>query len=542
MATAARTWRAVAASLAITAAEAAAQGYIEPPGSDSATQVTPGTRTGRGSQRLAADAAARSWTVTPSIELRETYTDNAFLGVGTPRSDFVTQVTPGIRIEGRSPRLAANLAYAPSAQFYARNGEANDVVNNLDASARLEAVERFFFVEATANIGQGFITPFAAQPNELAFVTQNRVESRTVSLSPYIRSEGRDLEYELRNRNTWTSTSRDGLGDFRTLQWTGRVARPVRRFGWALEFDDSEISRYDAIVQRPDDRARLYRARLYYQPDPAWRFSASAGSEENNYVLQQTQRTAIYGAGLAWRPSPRTSAHLEYEKRFFGPSRLARFDHRTRLTAWSVAYSRNTSTYQEELLRLPPGNTTALLDAVFIARFPEPGERRAAVEQFMRAHGTPEFLSNSLAFYTQRVYLREGVDASFAIVGIRSSIAFTAFAAENSGISADLLGALPDVLLFANRFKEHGFGANAVHRLAPSTSIGANATRTYSRQEEPGQINSRNDYFNLVLSHTVAPKTITFAGLSASRFYSDEVGFAADQDATSVFIGLNHRF
>jgi len=508
MVTGARKWRAVAAVLALSAAK----------------------------------GGAAKWTVIPSVELRETYTDNAFIGSDPARSDFITQVTPGIRIDGRSPRLAANLRYTPSALFYARNSEANDVANYLDASGRLEAVEKFFFVEAAANVNQSFITPFAPQPGDITTVTQNRVETRTLSFSPYVKSEGRYLEYELRNRNTWTDSDREGLGNFRTQQWTGRVARPVRRFGWALEFDATDNSQYGTLVDRPDDKARLYRGRVYYQPDPAWRLSASAGSEENNYILQQTQRTTIYGAGLAWHPSPRTSAELEYENRFFGPSRLARFNHRTRLTAWNVGYSRNTSTYQEEVLRLPPGNTTALLDSAFAARFPDVDQRRAAVEQFMRASGTPAFLSSSLAFYTQRVYLREGVDASVAVLGKRNSIAFTAFAAESSDLSVDALGIVQDPFRVANTVRQRGFGANAMHLLAPATSIAANANRIYSRQEQPLRFDSRNDYFNVLLTHTISPKTTTSAGVSVSRFDSDEPGFIPNQDSTSVSVGLSHRF
>lgn len=508
MPTAAKTWRAVAALVVLTAAK----------------------------------TAGANWTVVPDVTLRETYTDNAFIAAGVPRSDFVTQVTPGIRIDGQSPRLTANFNYRPSAQFYAHNSEANDVANNLDAFARLEAVEKFFFVEVAGNISQNFITPFAPQPGEIITVTNNRAETRTTSFSPYVRHEGRDLEYELRNRNTWTSTNREELGNIRTQQWTGHIARPVRRFGWALEFEDSDISRYNLAVERAEDKARLYRGRLFYQPDPAWRLSASAGGEENNYVLNQTQRTAIYGAGLAWRPSVRTSADLAYESRFFGPSRLARFSHRTRLTAWNLNYSRNTSTYQDELLRLPPGNTAGLLDSIFAARFPDPEQRRVAVEQFMRASAVPAFLSNSLAFYSQRVYVRDGLDASFAIVGSRNSIVFTAFAAENSSLPADALGLLPDPSALATRIKQRGFGAYGEHRLTPHTSIGARASRTYSRQEQPTEIDSRNDYFNLTLNHTISPKTYTFAGVSASRFVSDDPSFTPNQDATSVFVGLSHRF
>src|SRR5262249_59552718 len=107
------------------------------------------------------------------------------------------------------------------------------------------------------------------------------------------------------------------------------------------------------------------RPRLYWQPDPAWRLSASGGTEENNYILGEMQRTSIYGGAIAWRPSTRTTADLEYENRFFGPYRLARFTPRTRLTPWSLSYSRHYSTYQQEDPRLAPRGTTSHLAAGF---------------------------------------------------------------------------------------------------------------------------------------------------------------------------------
>ena len=535
MPTAARKGRVVAALLLLTAAEVARSQYVTPvlPAipQQAADPTLPQNRT-----------ETRRWTVRPEITVREAYTDNAFIGTGTPRSDWVTQVTPGIRIDGRSPRLTASVNYAPSAIYYARNSEGNDFVNNLDAFGRLEAVEKFFFVDARARIGQDFVNPFVAQPVDLTTATPNRREIRTYTLSPYVAHQGADLEYELRNSNIWTDSTTAGLGKFRTQQWSGHIARPVRLFGASLEFDHTDISYYDSLVDRGDDTSRLYRARLYWQPDPAWRLSVSGGEEENNYVLQQTQRSSIYGGAIAWRPSARTSADLQYENRFFGPSRLARLDHRTPLSAWSIAYSRDTSTFQQEALRLPPGNTAGLLDAVFAARIPDPNQRRAAVDQFIAASGAPASLANSLAFYTQRVYLREGVDASVAFVGKRNSIAFTAFAAENSDISADALGLLPDAILLARKIKQRGFGTYAQHSLTPNTSILARASRINSRQEQPAVLDSRNDYASLTLNHTISPRTYAFTGVSASRFYSEDPLVTPNQDATTVFAGLNHRF
>jgi uncharacterized protein (PEP-CTERM system associated) len=233
---------------------------------------------------------------------------------------------------------------------------------------------------------------------------------------------------------------------------------------------------------------------------------------------------------------------LEYENRFFGPYRLARFTHRTRATAWSLSYTRNYSTYQQEVLRLAPGDTTALLDAAFTARFPDADQRRVAVEQFQRASGTPEFLASSIAFYTQTVFVNEVVDASFAIIGVRNSITFTAYAGETTQFSADALGILPDAFLAASVIRQRGFAAYADHRLTPSTSIGARAMRVYSDQIQPVSFPSRNDYFNLLLTYTATPKTTLFTGISISRFDTDNPLFNPNWDANSVFIGLSHRF
>ena len=83
----------------------------------------------------------------------------------------------------------------------------------------------------------------------------------------------------------------------------------------------------------------------------------------------------------------------------------------------------------------------------------------------MRGTGTPARLSSSLAFYTQRVYLREEIEASFGILGVRNSITFTAFYAESSNISADALAFLPDASSSPTAFDERGFGVRADHKL-----------------------------------------------------------------------------
>ena len=487
------------------------------------------------------NAGAVNWVVTPDITLRETYTDNVFIGTGTSRDDFVTEITPGIRIEGRGPRLDATFDYRPTAVLYARTNEEDYIANNLSAFGRLEAVENFFFVEASAYVSQTFLSPFAPQPPGLATSTRNRAESSSFVLSPYVRGELRSgHEYELRNTNAWTRVDEREVNEFHTRRWFGRLASPVRLFGWSVEYDERVWER-ETVARAPDQESRIFRTRLYYQPKPEWRFSASVGREENNYERRdELQSEDIYGAGVTWRPGPRTRAEFYYEHRFFGDAPLVRLSHRTRLTAWELSYVRDTTNFQEEVLRLPPGNVAGLLDSIFAARVPDPQQRRALVQEFVRVNGIPPFLSTPLSFFTESQYLREALNASFAILGVRNSITFTAFYEENTRLSSEVAALPGDPFTLADRFSQRGFGARADHKLTPQTTLGASVTRTYAREEEPVEFESRTDYFALTLNRTISPQTTAFAGVSATWFDSDAVG--PEDQANSIFVGMYHRF
>ena len=487
-------------------------------------------------------AQLRSWSVVPSIGLRGTYTDNALFVAAPEHGDFVTSISPGISINGQGPRLTANLAYTGNLLFYSNSSEQNRLANTLNGSANFKAIENFLFLDANANISQSYISPFGARPSDITTAAANRTETRSLSLSPYIRSTTPGgYSYEARYRNTLTTTDTSSLADVYTETVSSNIASPIDRFGWSLDGNRTKIHyAYSDETRRPDSRSSIIRGRFYYQPDTAVRLWLTAGNESNNYVLQQEQSYSIYGYGALWKPTPTTTAQYSWERRFFGPAPFASFEHRTPLSAWTLTYSKDVSSYQQQLFAVPPGDTTALLDTIFSARITDPARRQQAVQQFMQANGTPAFLANSLAFYTQQVFLRERLQGSFAILGARNSITFTAFAANDASVSTPPPGLPADVFAaFNSHIKQKGYGANATHQISGLTALTGSATRTNADTEETS-VRSKNDFYSLSLTHRISPKTDTFAGLSYQTFESDVV--AATSRSRSVYAGLYHSF
>jgi len=159
----------------------------------------------------ATPATGAEWKVETSIGVRATLTDNVGLNPpGEEDADFYTQITPAIRATRNGARLRASVAYAPSAFLYASSSEENSWAHSLAATANLEAVPDFFFVDASATVSQTFLTPFGALPVDLGNVTENRTEAYGLTVSPYIRGQfGQTGSYEVRNRTSYAATDSD---------------------------------------------------------------------------------------------------------------------------------------------------------------------------------------------------------------------------------------------------------------------------------------------------------------------------------------------
>src|SRR5207247_10477674 len=127
---------------------------------------------------------------------------------------------------------------------------------------------------------------------------------------------GRDVQYELRDTNTWTrlnGSASDATRFAYTNQALATVSKTPVPLGWDLSYSRIDVkfnSQLPLVTQ-------IVRARALDQVDPELQLFLSGGYENNNYSTVKYRNT-IYGAGGRWQPNARTIVDGNWEHRFFG--------------------------------------------------------------------------------------------------------------------------------------------------------------------------------------------------------------------------------
>ena len=468
-----------------------------------------------------------------------TLTDNARLSASNEEMDLILRLSPSIQASGRGGRMTWNIGYAPSLVFYAANEDRNSAQSNLNAFATLEAVDNWLFVDGRATVLQAFENPFLPTPGDATLATDNRVETYTFGLSPYIRGElFGEYRYLVRNDNYY-SNAKSVSGDVFTNSVLGTIDSPVDQrlfYGADASYDRTKFE------NRQSFESQLVRGRVGLKVTPELSVRASGGYEWNNYGLTDYSGS-IYGAGFDWRPTPRTNISATWEERFFGPSYQATLSHRTRLTSWSITGYRNTETYNNTLLRLTPGGTRESLDQILTARITDPLVREAAIDQFMSETGLPELLGGPLFFYNQNIFLIERADARFGILGVRNSLHLNIYFEESESITIEDQSTATDLFGRNVHFRTRGGGAAFTHKLGSRSTLTLSLDRSHSKSlsQQLELVTGRDATQTIArvsLTHQLSPNTNVTGRLRAARYDSDVSSY--DEHAIQALIF--HRF
>jgi uncharacterized protein (PEP-CTERM system associated) len=484
-------------------------------------------------------AHAERWTLLPAIDARATWSDNvSFEEHGARQSDTIFELIPSLQLRGEGKRFRIAGTVSLDALTYANGTRNSRALPSGDLTANLEAIERLFFIEAGISARQASDDVFAPRPDGGSDF--NTVTTTQYRLAPTLEGRiGSEVTYRVRSNNSWTQVSgsdTDAEGSY-LGEHSVRIARRPAPFGWSVEAARSD-TRFEAADQ-PSAVVDSGRISLLYAFTSTVNFGLRGGYETTNIVIDN-QNQVIYGAELNWRPSERTDFSAFWEERFFGSSWNVRFNHRMPRLAWTLSFARDIASFPQTFLTLPPtNNVAALLDAAFTTRFPDPTERSRVVQDLIARQGLPPSLATQTPLFAQRISLVTTGNATIAYLGVRNSVALSAFHSRTEDLS-DSIFSSTGIGGFTNVTQD---GTSLTYTFQASPTLSANLTSGYTRSRGVGineGLHSKQVSFRLQLTRQIAPKTSAFIGARTQKFDSNVDVESARENA--AFVGLGHRF
>jgi uncharacterized protein (PEP-CTERM system associated) len=489
-------------------------------------------------------AIAGDWTITPTIAVNETATDNVALSSDTQKkSDLISDINPGIRIDGSNGRSKLRFDYQLHNLIYARDSSRNQTQNSLNASGTLEALENWFFIDATGNISQQSLSAFGGATSSAVNTNDNSntTETSTYSISPYFRGKlGNIADYQLRYRlSTTRSKSSQAINsdsDVKELSANLKGATALANLGWTLDASSQTV---DFGNDKSNDSDRL-RGVLTYQFDPQFRVSLIGGREANDYLSENKESHTTKGAGFEWAPTERTLVSATRENRFFGNSNEFKFSHRTGATAWKYSETKDATAQTNPQSSTGQGTYYDLLFNLFESTIPDPAARAAYVNALLLSNGLSPNAQLQGGFLTSGVTLQQRRELSFALLGARNTVTFTATQGESENLSQGTGTGffVGNGLANAQKVRQHGGSVNWSHKLTALSSL----TGTYARTISSGSGGTSNlettqQFMNVDFTTKLGPKT--HAGIGARRVVVDGTTDYTENALTGT---LSHQF
>lgn len=288
----------------------------------------------------AAGPQTSKWSFHPGIQFGEIYTDNIALApAGRTRSEFVTEASPYLSLNGRGPRLQLNLSYRMQNFFFAKNSSSNRIYHLLNAQGTAALVKNFLFFDARSYMSQQIINPAGKVFLGNFSSSGNRTDVRTYSFSPYIHYDfGTTATTEVRYTYSRLTYSQFSQSNNRANSYNVNLASgpSFYRFSWALNYNREKVL-YDRF---PSVSFQSAIGQVGWLLSRSFKILGTVGYDKNQYVTINGRNSGKrWSIGFSWAPSRRTSFSAAYGRRYYGNNYQAQFKHLTRFTTWEASYS-----------------------------------------------------------------------------------------------------------------------------------------------------------------------------------------------------------
>ncbi|MDQ3188287.1 MAG: TIGR03016 family PEP-CTERM system-associated outer membrane protein [Pseudomonadota bacterium] len=486
----------------------------------------------------ASSAGAQKWVVEPSIAVQATATNNANLDTGAQgEADLIINFQPALSFSREGPRLRINGAASLNFIGYANGTQTSRVLPQANILANLEAIERVFYIEAALQTNQEVLNPFLAQSDRDS--TFNKYTYTQARIAPYLQGRfGNDWRYLVRSDNSYTYTSQSDT-DLSNAYFGRHVAELVRLatpLGGSLRVQ-SDVTRFNDQAEA-DQHLEVALATINYAFTPQFSVGLRGGYERSNYTTGE-ESGPIYGAEFAWLPNARTRLAGFWESRFFGPSYQLGISNRQRRFATDLSASRSVTTYPQLILQLPAtGNVSGLLNAILVARFPDPVERARQVQDLIGRQALPSSLPGAVNIFSRSVNVQTSGSATFALIGVRNTLALNLFYLKTDQLPD---AAIPTTFITFNNNIQRGGSLSLNHRLTPVMTLNASVARRETRGFDlsSGNVTDQNS-LEVQATRQLTPRSQAFIGARYQQQDSSS-NFSRDSNEAAIFVGFARR-
>ncbi|MES2152908.1 MAG: TIGR03016 family PEP-CTERM system-associated outer membrane protein [Pseudomonadota bacterium] len=384
-------------------------------------------------------ASHAEWRFAPTVELKETYSDNVALARDElARAQFISEVAPGFVLSDNSPSLKLRASYQLH-YFSFSDKELAGTRNSqsqLNADAKASLIDELLYLDSSAMIGQQPISAFAQQSNNNGYTDVNRANVKSYRISPYLKHRfDTEAVSELRYTHDMVDAGTSGLGrtsgDLLALSLSSGPA--FRRFNWSASLTRQKLSNTLA-PESTTDQAGL---NLSYALSSTFSLTTSVGHDKYDYqALGGTTSGKSWTVGFHWTPTARTSLQLSAGKRYYGSTYALTATHHSRNSVWSVNYNDEVTNTRSQFLLPATVDTAGLLDRLFSATIADPVARALAVDAYMRATGLPVSLADNINYFSNRFILQKRFQASVAFNTARSTLLLSLSDTKRNALSA----------------------------------------------------------------------------------------------------------
>lgn len=463
-------------------------------------------------------ATGRAWNIVPRISLTETLSNNINLASSGQQTGLITQVMPGIRIDGRTARLKVYFDYALSGNFYTNGSQNSNTNSYLTTFGTFEAVDNWLFVDFRGMVSQQLINPFGTQSPSNAYNNGNTAQTGSYGVSPYIRGQFAGAsEYFLRYNYTYTNSGAGGFSDVTLSQWLGQLRGNTRFQNLKWTIDGSQQSS-DYSRGRSYDDQRL-RAMLTYHLFPEFNVSGSGGTESNNYQSLNMEGHTTYGYGFDWAPTDRTTVSAFQEERFFGNGHNVLFSHRFPLSTIRYTDVRDVSFLPGQYTTSGLGTFYDMYYEQFTSLIPDPGARSNYVRNMLSQAGISPNAQATSDYLANRPRVQRLQQLSLILYGSRNSITFAASRSNNEALTA-VPGAAGNAIGNASRIEQQGYLVFFSHRLTPLTALNLSGNRQTTESGQFVVAKTTMTTYQAGIATRFGPKTVGSLNLRHSQFDS----------------------